>query len=80
MGKDISLDVKTSYKICTVFGEHLLNPRTHEAFQKMKCPHLWAFHFLKCLTLFLIFFHVIPDEYLQGITGNKFKIINFYAM
>ncbi len=82
MGKDISLDVKTSCKNqnCSVFGELLLSPRTHGAFQKMKCPHLRAFHFLKCLTLFLIFFHVIPDEYLLGITGNKLNIVNVYAM
>jgi hypothetical protein len=54
MGKDISLDVKTSCKNqnCSVFGERLLSPRTHGAIQKMKCLHLWAFHFLKCLTLF----------------------------
>jgi hypothetical protein len=66
MPKDISLDVKT----VTRFVAYLEN--VYWAQEKLKCLHLWAFHFLKCFALLLIFFLVIPDEYLLGITGNKF--------
>jgi hypothetical protein len=44
--------VKPLTKFVMYLEECLLSVKTCKAFQKMKRPHLWAFHFQKCLVLY----------------------------
>ncbi len=68
------VDIKTSAQILVYVHTRLQSRRTCRAFWKMKHPHLWAFHFLKCSAFFFCDIRWIPARY-NG--GKLIKIVDF---